>query len=123
MEATLPGIGQAAFRAFFVYDVADTIDLGLLRTVRGAGVTRAPLQLRREASSEFIQYPVAPLIVRLPDLEEYGASVRAKIFDFGVVSVRISVPFAGDWAGFAALGRRLRRDSGLETLARAILND
>ncbi len=123
MDATLPGIGQAAFRAFFVYDVADTIDLGLLQTVRGAGVTRAPLQLRREASSEFIQYPVAPLIVRLPDLEEYGASVRAKIFDFGVVSIRISVRYEGEWTGFADLGRRLRGDLRFETLARATLED
>ncbi|MGA2396360.1 MAG: hypothetical protein ABSH03_23760 [Candidatus Lustribacter sp.] len=118
-----PEIARGSFRTFFVYDVADTIALPLVGTVRGAGVTRAPLQLRREASSEFIQYPVAPLLVRLPDLEEYGASVRAKIFDFGVVSVRISVPFAGGWAGLATLGRRLRGDAGFEALARAILDD
>jgi hypothetical protein len=123
MSSEPPAITQGAFRAFFVYDVADTIDLRLLRTVRGAGVARAPLQLRREASSEFIQYPVAPLIVRLPDLEDYGASVRAKIFDFGVVSIRISVPYAGAWDGFAGLGRRLRRDAAFEALARATLDD
>jgi hypothetical protein len=123
MATEPPAIAQGAFRAFFVYDVADTIDLRLLRTVRGAGVTRAPLQLRREASSEFIQYPVAPLIVRLPDLEDYGASVRAKIFDFGVVSIRISVPYEGDWKGFAQIGRRLRHDAGFEALARAALDD
>ncbi|MBV8489788.1 MAG: hypothetical protein JO199_04585 [Candidatus Eremiobacteraeota bacterium] len=118
-----PGIEEGAFRAFFVYDVAETIDLGRLRTVRGAGVTRAPLQLRREASSEFIQYPVAPLIVRLPDLEERGATLRAKIFDFGVVSIRISVPFRGSWAEFAALGRACRRDPAFERQARAALDD
>jgi hypothetical protein len=121
--ADLPSVARGAFRAFFVYDVADTIDLIGLRTVRGAGVTRAPLQLRREASSEFIQYPVAPLIVRLPDLEDYDATVRAKIFDFGVVSIRISVAFDGPWHEFAALGRRLRRDERLEALARATLDD
>src|ERR1700733_15127187 len=123
MDATLPGIGQAAFRAFFVYDVADTIDLGLLLIVRGAGVTRAPFQLRREVSSEFIQYPVAPRLGPLPHLEEYEASVRGKIFDFGVVSIRISVRYEGEWAGFADLGRRLRADSRFETLARATLED
>jgi hypothetical protein len=73
-DRMLPGIQKGAFRAFFVYDVADTIDLRRLRSVRGEGVARAPLQLRREASSEFIQYPIVPLIVRLPDLEEYGAT-------------------------------------------------
>lgn len=116
-----PGIESGTVRAFFVYDVADTIDLALLRTVGGQGVARAPLQLRREASSEFIQYPVAPLIVRLPDIPDYDAAVRAKIFDFGVVSVRISVPFSGTWDEFAALSRRLRRDPGLEMRARTAL--
>jgi hypothetical protein len=119
----LPGIAKGAFRAFFLYDVADSIDLRRLRTVRGEGVARAPLQLRREASSEFIQYPVVPLIVRLPDLEDYGAAVRAKIFDYGVISIRISVPFTGSWAEFAELSRRLRRDARFEDQARAALDE
>lgn len=118
-----PAIERGAFRAFFVFDVADTIDLRRLRTVRGEGVARAPLQLRREASSEFIQYPVVPLIVRLPNLEEYDASVRAKIFDFGVVSIRLSIVFAGAWDEYAALTRRLRRDPRFEAQARAALDD
>ena len=118
-----PGIAEGSFRAFFVYDVADTIDLRRLRTVGGEGVTRAPLQLRREASSEFIQYPIVPLIVRLPDYAEFGATVRAKIFDFGVVSVRITVPNSGPWDDYAALARRLRRDPKLEARARAALDD
>jgi hypothetical protein len=119
----LPRIAKGAFRAFFVYDVADAIDLRQVRTVRGEGSARAPLQLRREASSEFIQYPVAPLIVRLPDIEEYDARVRVKLFDYGVVSIRLTVPFEGTWAAFAALARRLRRDARLEATARAALDD
>ena len=122
-EGELPRIARGAFRAFFVYDIADAVDLRRVRTVRGEGLARAPLHLRREASSEFIQYPVAPLIVRLPDLEDYGATVRVKIFDYGVVSLRLSVPFAGTWAEYAALSRRLRRDARLETAARAALDD
>ena len=123
-EGAVPAIEHGAFRALFVYDVADSIDLRLLRTVRGEGVARAPLQLRREASSEFIQYPVPPLIVRLPDLEDPRATVRAKIFDFGVVSIRISVPFDGvPWEAFAAETRRLRGDPALVAQARAALDD
>ncbi len=121
--APLPGLAKAAFRAFFVYDVADTIDLARLRTVRGEGVSRAPLQLRREASSDFIQYPVVPLMVRLPDLEEYDATLRAKIFDFGVVSIRLSIPFSGSWEEFGASTRRWRSDPRLEVQARAALDD
>ena len=122
-DRALPAIAKGAFRAFFVFDVADTIDLARLRSVRGEGVARAPLQLRREASSEFIQYPVPPLIVRLPDLEEPHATVRAKIFDFGVVAIRMTVPFTGMWSEFGDLTRRLRRDPSLEAQARAALDD
>jgi len=66
---------------------------------------------------------VPPLIVRLPDLEEYGGTMRAKIFDFGVVSIRISVPFAGTLEAFGHVTRRLRRDARVEALARAALDD
>jgi hypothetical protein len=117
----LPEIRKGAFRAFFVFDVADTIDLPRLRTVGGSGVARAPLQLRREASTEFIQYPVAPLIVPLPANLERGETLRAKLFDFGVISIRISVPFSGSWRDFAALGRRLRNDPTMESRARDAL--
>jgi hypothetical protein len=121
---TLPRIARGAFRALFVYDVADTIDLERLRTVHGEGVSRAPLQLRREATSEFIQYPVVPLIVRLHDLESPRATVRAKIFDFGVISVRITVSFDDvSWTDYAAQTRRLRGDPALEAQARAALDD
>ncbi len=119
----IPSIRSGAFRAFFVYDVADTIDLAALRTVRGAGVARAPLVLRREASSDFIQYPVPPVLVRLPDLEEPAATVRAKIFDYGVVSIRLSFAFSGSWHDFGAVTRRLRRDPRVEAQARAALDD
>ncbi len=122
-DRRLPRIRRGAFRAFFVYDVADTIDLASLRTVRGAGVTRAPLVLRREASSDFIQYPKPPLIVRLPDVEEPKATVRAKLFDYGVISIRLSVPFQGSWLEFAAATRRLRRDPRIENRARTALAD
>jgi hypothetical protein len=119
----LPGIAKGAFRAFFVYDVADTVDLRQVRTVRGEGSSRAPLMLRREASSEFIQYPVVPLIVRLPDLVDYAAAVRVKIFDYGVISIRVTVPFSGSWSDYASLTRRLRRDPRLEAAARTALDD
>ncbi|HMD03474.1 MAG TPA: hypothetical protein VKG44_10975, partial [Candidatus Baltobacteraceae bacterium] len=47
--------------------------------------------------------------------------VRAKVYEYGVVSIRLSLGFAGPWSGFAAFTRRLRNDSDLERLARASL--
>ena len=84
-------------------------------------VARAPLQLRREASSGLIEFPTPPVVARLPATPG-GATVRAKIFDYGVVSVRLTVPFAGTWSAFAAFTRRLRNDDELQRLARATLD-
>jgi hypothetical protein len=118
----LPAIGGGSFAAYFIYDVADTIDLAGLASLRGDGVQRAPLQLRRAASSEFIQFPTPPAIVRLdaPDGAEF--QMRAKIFDYGVVSIRVAYPFRGTWDEFALLTRRLRSDQTVPAAARGALD-
>ncbi|HEY0797559.1 MAG TPA: hypothetical protein VGD50_00340, partial [Candidatus Baltobacteraceae bacterium] len=104
----LPAITSGAFQAYFIYDVADTIDLARLGSVAG-DTTRAPLQLRREASSGFIEFPVPPVVVRRADTPS-GFSVRAKIFDYGVISIRLTRTFSGSWNDYAAFTRGLRRD-------------
>ena len=46
-QPALPDVRKGAFHAYFVYDVADTIDLGRLAVVAGEDVARAPLQCRQ----------------------------------------------------------------------------
>lgn len=115
-----PAIREGAFHAYFVYDVADTIDLARLGDVRGAGVAPAPLQLRREASSDFIEFETQPVVTPLP-AQAGGAVARAKIFDYGVVSIRLTLPFSGSWPEFAAFTRRLRGDEALPAQAHGAL--
>lgn len=116
-----PPIRDGAFHAYFVFDVADTIDLGRLASVGGEGVAPAPLQLRPEASSGFIEFETQPVVARVP-AGPGNAAARAKIFDYGVVSIRFTVPFAGSWSDYAAFTRRLRRDEGLPESARGALD-
>ncbi len=111
-----PPVRAARFHAYFVYDIADTIDLSVLASVAGEGLTRAPLLLRREASSGFIEFPEPPVVAQIAPGPS-GTEVRAKIFDYGVVSIRITLPFDGSWAAFAAFTRRLRIDDELPQLA------
>ena len=118
--ASPPGIREGAFHAYFVYDVADTIDLARLASLGGAGVARAPLQLRREASSGFIEFETQPVLAPIPPLPG-GVAARAKIFDYGVVSIRLTLPFSGPWQEFATFTRRLRGDQELPRLANAAL--
>ena len=117
-QAIPPAIREGAFHAYFVYDVADTIDLPRLGSVGGSGVARAPLQLRREASAGSIAYPAPPIAVTLPSSS--GFTIRAKVFDYGIISIRISREFAGSWQSFAALTRTLRNDPALEQLLEEI---
>jgi hypothetical protein len=120
LERTPPAIAAGAFHAYFVYDVADTIDLARLGSV-GEGLSRAPLQLRREASSAFIEFETQPIVARIP-ATPHGIAALAKMFDYGVVSIRLTLPFAGSWSAFAAFTRRLRVDDELPQLAKATLD-
>jgi hypothetical protein len=121
VPAVPPAVREGAFHAYFVFDVADTIDLARLASVAGAGVSRAPLQLRPEASTGFIEFETQPIVARIPPTPS-GIAVRAKIFDYGVVSIRLSLPFSGSWGAYAAFTRRLRADEELPRLARITLD-
>jgi hypothetical protein len=120
MMQRLPDIRIGAFHAYFVFDVADTIDLVRVGGLAAKGFDRAPLQLRREATASSIEYETQPIVARLVDAE--GTQARIKIFDYGVVSIQLAYSFSGTWAGFAAFTRRLRRDDDLMREARAALD-
>jgi hypothetical protein len=121
VPAVPPAIREGAFHAYFVFDVADTIEVGQLASVGGEGVARAPLTLRPEASSGFIEFETQPVVARIAPGPS-GLAARAKIFDYGVVSIRLTTPFSGSWSAYAALTRRLRADDELPRLARATLD-
>jgi hypothetical protein len=116
-----PAISQGAIHAFFVYDVADTIDLAAVHI--GETPIPAPLVPRREALPGTVQFPVPPLDVRLPAVTAVGreARVRAKIFDYGVVSLRLTFDAAGSWESFVSLAGTLRSDRALVEAAHAAL--
>ncbi|TAM76707.1 hypothetical protein EPN44_05160 [bacterium] len=120
-----PPIRQGAVRAYFVFDVADTIDLQRLGRIAGEGVERAPLQLRSVPSPAYIQFPTPPLAARLPSTRVLGLPtlVRAKIFDYGVLSIRLSLPYEGSWVGFAELANRVRQSEEPVAVARRLLDE
>jgi hypothetical protein len=123
-RAVPPAIAEGALHAYFLYDVADSIDLAGLSGVGGGRVSRAPLQLRREGSPSSVQFPTPPLVARLPGttLADRPVEIRAKFFDYGVVSLRLTLRHSGSWQSFAEFGRSLRADSVLADLARETLD-
>jgi len=119
----LPGVERGRFLAFFTYDVADAIDLSAVPAMLGKSVTRAPLRLRRQNAPEFVQYNVPPLVAMLPPSEEHAAwDLRAKIFDYGVISFCLSLQLAGPWDDFALATCAFRLDPSLATEARGAVN-
>jgi len=115
-SAGIPAIARGAIRAFFLYDVADTIDLSGVPSALGSLTSPAPLQVRPQTAPSFIQFASPPLVVaRSPKF-------ATKIFDYGVVSLAFAETFEGEWADFVAAARRLRRDETLVSASREELD-
>jgi hypothetical protein len=122
MSLSVPNIRQGWLHAYFVYDVADTIELAALKDI-GGGFQQAQLALRAMPSPGYIQFAIPPLSVDLPD-EFVGNdkfAVRAKFYDYGVISIRLSTSYEGSWSEFAKLARRLGQSRELVELSKKVL--
>lgn len=94
----MPGAISGSITAFFLFDVAEAIQLEQVRTLIEATV-RAPLTTKatRPPYTQYQQPPVAidgPAL-GIPDTREFG--VRFKLFDYGVISVALTRPLAATW--------------------------
>jgi hypothetical protein len=115
----VPAIESATITAFFLFDIADDIDLAALKDEIGGGVAEARFVPRSGAPSYF-KYAVPPLVVDgdvvgLPPVEEFRA--RVKFFDYGVLSLALTRPFAGEWSDLIALAQRYIENEELERQA------
>lgn len=115
-------VGQ--IRAFYLFDVADSIDLANISAVGGQGLAPADIPLRAHSSTAYLRFPAPPLAARLPDAQLAGlvGAVRVKLFDYGVISLRLSFPANGTWEELVALCERLRRSDELPSYAQATVS-
>jgi hypothetical protein len=120
--ATMPAIEAGAVAAYFMFDVADTIDLDAIAKMQSVATQRAQLRMRPEAAPSYIAFPVPPLSISLADLTLFGskASVRLKVYDYGVLSLRIQMPFSGSWSDFSELTMKIRQSPEVVAAARAV---
>jgi hypothetical protein len=112
-------IATGAVRAYYLFDVADTIDLTIMSALRGEGRAASRLPSTSATSSAYLQFPAPPIIAPLPDAEVAGltCSVRIKIYDYGVMSLRLTFDAAGSWSDFIALSDRVRSDERIAEFA------
>jgi hypothetical protein len=124
-EATLPNILVGRFHAYFIYDVANTLDLARLQSTGGERFQKTQLDLRAVSSPSYIQFVDPPLLVKLPTirLDEQMAEVQVKLYDYGTIAIRFSFDYTGSWSGFAELTHKLRQSDRLPQCADKLLKD
>lgn len=93
--------------AFFLFDVAEWVDLSAVRGLLGAS-TESPRLAVRPAVPAYVQFQDPPVLV---EAEAFGAHApdglpaRFKIYDYGVFSVSLTRAFRGSWADLHALAQ------------------
>lgn len=114
---------------YHLFTLADTVDLERLRREGGFSTAEARFTSRRP-TPEYIQFRKLPLTFSLGDRmlhpapdQAVKARVGAKIYDFGVLSLRWSVPCPPDWEGLLAEAPRYVDNPSLEVQSRQLLEE
>src|SRR5262245_3464609 len=118
----MPQITAGQIVAFYLFDVAETIDLSVLSTLVGSSAVSARLA-PKPATPAYVQYDKPPVsfegaALDVPDLD--GFQVRLRAYDYGVVSVALSRSFACSWSDLLAIGQTLIENVELEQRAENI---
>jgi len=115
----MPAIAASTVTIFYLFEIADQVDLVALRAAIGAGAAAARFQ-PKSAAPDYVQYAAPPVVVDGEDLgvaDIDGFRPRIKFFDYGVLSLALSKPFAGDWPQFIALSQLYVENDDLERCA------
>ena len=114
MAATVSG----SVHAYFLYDVAEGIDLAHVQRLIGPAVKArlAP----KPSTPPYVQYQQAPVAIDGPsvDMPEHdGFQVRFKLFDYGVISVALTRPLPTTWDQLLEQGLGWYENPGLSAAA------
>jgi hypothetical protein len=129
-EPPEPGAGgrrilEGRLHAFFAFDVANAIELEAIPSVLRPG--RASLRRRRPAP-EYVEYAVAPVDIALGERElgPHGGGARvaasARLFDFGAVSVCLTLPLPETLEALPAFAQALPQEE-LASEARRVVEE
>ena len=105
--------------AFYLFDIAETIDLAAVPPLIGAPGVAARLA-PKPTTPAYVQYEKPPLVF---DGEVFGVGEvagfrpRVRLYSYGVVSIALTREFAGPWTDFTALGASFVESADLERQA------
>ena len=91
----------------WLYDVCEEIDLDALRAILGVQAPREPRV--RHPSPEYVRFERPPVVQQVePIVLESGSRLRGELnyYEYGVVSIKLELPFQADWQQLADLSSR-----------------
>jgi hypothetical protein len=112
---------RATITAYYLFEVSETIRLGPLQAAFGPAATLATLSDKAPGAPR-IRYIQPPVVV---DGEAIGEAtlgdfrVRAKFYDYGVISLALSRGCSGPWADVVAVSQELIENDALQAQAEA----
>jgi hypothetical protein len=121
----MPAITSATLTAYYLFDVADQIDVAWLQNAIGGGAAVARL-VPKSSVPPYLQYSTPPVVVdgeALGVAEIDGFKHRMKFFDYGVVSLALTRPFSGEWAELIALSQKYIENDALEQRAEDVCRE
>jgi len=118
----MPAIRDCHVFAFYLYDVAETIDLAVIPGLI-AGPAVAARLAPKPATPAYVQYEKPPLsfdgeAVGVGEIDSFR--VRVRVYDYGVISIRLAQGFAGTWDELVSMGESLIESAYLEQRAEAL---
>jgi len=125
----MPDIRSAQIYAFYLFDIAETANLGAIPDLIGGPAIPARLAPKSPMPA-YVQYDKPPIsfdgdLIGIPDIA--GFRPRFRVYDYGVISLALSRPYDdGSWEGLVELGQDLIENEELGRLAekhsRAVVN-
>jgi hypothetical protein len=118
----MPSITAGQIVAFYLFDVAETIDLQIMAGIVGGAATAVRL-VPKQPTPAYVQYEKPPIsfegsAVDIPEVD--GCQVRFRAYDYGVISIALSRGFSGEWSELLAIGQTLIESDEFEQRAEGL---
>jgi hypothetical protein len=111
---------RGLFRLLFLYDVAESFDLGKLRSLLGArgGSAKAAFPRRTPGYVRFEEAPIVEPAEFITVCAGVSAACPVKYYGFGAIVIQVELPFECDWNSLVQQGARWMDSSDVEPCVR-----
>jgi len=118
-----PEITSASIHLYHLFEITEAIDLGKLQKLLGPDSSQAQIGFKHNIP-QHLQFQNPPVVISGPIVpwnSRCRFQARVKFYDYGVASVTLEAPFAGDWEELIRLGAEIVGNSDLEHAATTVL--